>query len=207
MPWEALYRINTRYGPVTTEPFGVRLRSLSHPRRTVDGVANLRPKQYAGSLQSEVDFPSYVSGYVDGEGCFTVSISPRPTILVGWEVRPSLSVSQNGDRSEVLLRMQEYFGCGTIRPDRSDKTLKWETRSLPLLVTRVIPHFQTYPLLSGKSQDFELFASVCLRMRRGEHLTRSGLREIVRLVAHMNPSGKRGYNPARIIASLAEMKA
>jgi hypothetical protein len=144
---------------------------------------------------------------VDGEGCFTVSISPRPTILVGWEVRPSLSVSQNSDRSEVLLRMQEYFGCGTIRPDRSDKTLKWEIRSLPVLVTRIIPHFEMYPLLSGKRQDFELFACICMRMTRGEHLARSGLREIVRLAAQMNPSGKRGYEPARIIDSLVEMKA
>ena len=64
-----------------------------------------------------VDLPSYISGYVDGEGCFTVSISPRPTLRVGWEVRPSVSVSQNGDRSEVLLAIQEYFGCGTLRRD------------------------------------------------------------------------------------------
>jgi hypothetical protein len=157
--------------------------------------------QYAGSLR-QVDVPWYLSGYVDGEGCFTVSISPRPTIVVGWEVRPSLSVSQNGDRSEVLLLMQEYFGCGTIRPDRSDKTLKWEVRSLPVLIARINPHFEMYPLLSGKQRDFELFASICKRMAQGEHLTRSGLEQIVRLAGHMNPSGKRGYAPARIIETL-----
>ena len=96
-------------------------------------MANLRTEQYAGSQSSHLtDLPSYISGYVDGEGCFTVSISPRPTLRVGWEVRPSLSVSQNGDRDEVLLEIQEHFGCGTIRPDRSDKTVKWEVRSLPL---------------------------------------------------------------------------
>ena len=160
-----------RYGPVTTEPFGVRLQLLSHRRLTVVRVANLELGQDAGSLQ-RVDVPSYISGYVDGEGCFTVSISPRPTLGVGWEVRPSLSVSQNGDRSEVLLLMQKYFGCGTIRPDRSDRTLKWEVRSLPLLVTRIIPHFQAYPLLSGKRSDFELFARICERMTMREHLMR-----------------------------------
>jgi hypothetical protein len=52
-----------------------------------------------------MDLGSYISGYVDGEGCFTVSIAPRPTLFVGWEARPSLSVSQNGDRAEVLLLM------------------------------------------------------------------------------------------------------
>ena len=153
-----------------------------------------------------MDVASYISGYVDGEGCFTVSISPRPTLLVGWEVRPSLSVSQNADRSEVLHLIAEYFGCGTLRPDRSDKTLKWEIRSLPLLVDRVIPHFERYPLLSGKRNDFELFAGICRRMGEGAHRSLTGFKEIVRSAAQMNPSGKRGYLPADILRSI-EVKA
>jgi len=36
MPWEALCRLE-RYGPVTTDPFGVRLQLLSHRRLTVGG--------------------------------------------------------------------------------------------------------------------------------------------------------------------------
>ena len=150
-----------------------------------------------------MDLPSYISGYVDGEGCFTVSISPRPTLRVGWEVRPSLSVSQNGDRSQVLLAIQEHFGCGSLRPDRSDKTLKWEVRSLPVIVETLIPHFRDYPLLSGKQCDFELFAEICERMTRREHCTIGGLTEIVRLAGAMNPSGKRGYQPAMILQDLA----
>lgn len=170
-------------------------------------MANLRPGQDAGSRRCLVDLPSYISGYVDGEGCFTVSISPRPTLVVGWEVRPSVSVSQNADRPEVLLMIQRYFGCGSMRPDRSDKTIKWEVRSLPLLVGRVIPHFRRYPLQSGKRADFERFASICERMDRGEHRTAAGLSEIVRLVRPMNPSGKRGHRPEEILESLVEMKA
>src|SRR5919197_5431557 len=102
-------------------------------------MANLWLGQDAGSWCGDVDLGSYISGYIDGEGCFTVSISPRPRLLVGWEVRPSLSVSQNGDRDEVLLLIQQYFGCGHIRPDRSDRTVKWETRSLAPIRARVIP--------------------------------------------------------------------
>jgi hypothetical protein len=169
-------------------------------------VANPWLGQDAGSRELLVDLPSYISGYVDGEGCFTVSISPRPALIVGWEVRPSLSVSQNGDRSEVLLLIQQYFDCGSLRPDRSDRTLKWEIRSLPLIVTRVIPHFRRCPMISGKQRDFELFAEACERMVRGEHRSFSGLREVVRLAGQMNPSGKRGYLPEAILQSI-EMKA
>ena len=93
----------------------------------------------AGPRYSREFLSVYIFGYADGEGCFTVSISPRPRLRVGWEVRPSFSVSQNGDRAEVLHALQAYFGCGSIRPDRSDKTLKWETRRLEDLLERVIP--------------------------------------------------------------------
>lgn len=107
----------------------------------------------AGPWNSREFLSAYISGYADGEGCFTVSISPRRKLRAGWEVRPSFSVSQNGDRAEVLHALRAYFGCGSIRPDRSDRTLKWETRRLDDLVDRVIPHFVRFPLLSGKRLD------------------------------------------------------
>jgi hypothetical protein len=158
----------------------------------------------AGPWHSREFLSAYISGYVDGEGCFTVSIAPRAKLLVGWEVRPSLSVSQNGDRAEVLRLVEAYFGCGSIRPDRSDKTLKWETRRLDDLVDRVLPHFDEYPLLSGKRLDYERFASVCRLMVDGAHRTTNGLAEIVELAARMNPSGRRRYKAEEILAKLRQ---
>src|SRR5438094_8560463 len=107
----------------------------------------------AGPWSSREFLSAYISGYADGEGCFTVSISPRAKLLVGWEVRPSFSVSQNGDRAEVLHALQAYFGCGSIRPDRSDKKLKWDTRRLEDLFERGIASFERYPHMSGRGCD------------------------------------------------------
>ena len=144
----------------------------------------------------------YISGYADGEGCFTVSISPRRKLRAGWEVRPSFSVSQNGDRAEVLYAIQAYFGCGSIRPDRSDKTLKWEVRRLEDLLGAVIPHFERWPLMSGKRRDFESFAAVCRLMARGGHRSRDGLIQIVALARRMNPSGGRRYDASAVLREL-----
>jgi hypothetical protein len=143
----------------------------------------------AGPWHSRELLSAYISGYADGEGCFTVSIAPRASLLVGWEVRPGFSVSQNGDRAEVLQLMEATFGCGAIRPDRSDRTLKWETRRLEDLLGRVIPHFECFPLLSGKRYDFQRFAVICRSMADGAHRSRDGLIEIVELAA--------GYEPKR----------
>ncbi len=98
--------------------------------------------------------------------------------------------------------MQAYFGCGSIRPDRSDRTLKWETRRLDDIVGRVIPHFIRSPLLSGKRLDFERFAAVCWLMTRGEHRRRDGLIQIVKIAREMNAGGKRRYDAEAVLAQL-----
>src|SRR6266540_5349089 len=115
----------------------------------------------AGPCNSREFLSAYISGYVDGEGCFTVSISPRAKLNAGWEVRPSFSVSQNGDRAEVIHAIAAYFGCGSIRSDRSDRTVKWETRRLEDILERVLPHFRRYPLLSGKRSEERRVGKEC----------------------------------------------
>lgn len=156
------------------------------------GLRSVNDGSNARSFTGRIN-PFYVSGYVDGEGCFSVSFSPRNKLLVGWEVRPSFSVSQNNDRSEVLYQLIDYFGCGTIRPDRSDKTLKYEVRNIENLITKIIPHFIKYPLQSSKQKDFERFAQICKKVHQGKHLLPEGLKEITDSAIKMNPSGKRKY--------------
>jgi len=145
---------------------------------------------------------SYISGFVDGEGCFCVSFQPSQRHRFGWEVRPSFSVSQNADRSELLYIIQKEWGCGFIRPDRSDKTLKFEVRSLQDLACKVVPHFQKHPLVSSKQSDVDKFEKVCLLMIDDKHLELCGFIKIVEVAMEMNPSGKRKYSGNEILTSL-----
>jgi hypothetical protein len=149
-----------------------------------------------------MDLASYISGFVDGEGCFCVSFQPSRRHRFGWEVRPSFSVSQNADRAELLYILRDRWGCGFIRPDRSDKTIKFEMRNIRALVEKVLPHFQSYPLASSKQGDVERFAKICKLVFEGRHLDREGFEEIVRISMQMNPSGKRKYIGSDILKSL-----
>jgi hypothetical protein len=115
-----------------------------------------------------------------------------------------------------LLRQPKRRSCrgascvtGALRvrkhpPDRSDRTLKWETRRLEDLLERVIPHFEKFPLLSGKWRDFERFACICRLMAAGAHRNRASLIEIVELARAMNSSGKRRYDAEAVLASLRQ---
>ncbi len=156
------------------------------------------------SLQRNI--PDYISGYVDGEGCFTVTFNERAKAKLGWELHPSFSVSQNEDRRQVLDIIREYFGCGYIRRDYADKTVKFEIRDHNDLVSKIIPHFERFPLLSKKQEDFELFKEICGIISSVNHLSKDGFVEIVKIAYRMNGSGKRKRTQEEIIQSLKEKK-
>ena len=154
------------------------------------------------ALKKKRNIHEYISGYVDGEGCFSVSFSKRDKFLVGWETKPSFSVSQNEDRAQTLFLIQKLLKCGFMRRDFSDKTLKYEVRSLEDLIKRVIPHFDKYPMASNKQKDFELFKQVCFLMQKELHKEKKGLQKIMNLAFQMNPGGKRKYTKAEMQKAL-----
>ncbi len=70
---------------------------------------------------------------------------------------------------------------------------KYEVRSLKFLVTKIIPHFRKYPMLSSKQKEFEKFALICKMMKVGKHKNKSSLRNIIDLAYKIN-LGRRRYN-------------
>ena len=154
------------------------------------------------ALNEKRNLREYISGYVDGEGSFCVSFSKRKKLLVGWETKPSFSVCQKEERANVLGLMQKFFRCGFMRKDSSDGTIKYEVRSLNDLISKIIPHFERYALLSPKQEDFLLFKRICLLMQKKIHLHSKGLRKIVSIACKMNPSGKRKYSRENILKTL-----
>lgn len=146
--------------------------------------------------------PYYVTGLVDGEGSFFISFSKRNKMNLGWETRPTFSVSQNAKSRGVLFQLRNFFKCGFIRPNKSDGTYKYEVRSTKDLVEKIIPHFEKHKLITAKKADFELFKKAVLLIHKGNHLSKGGLVEIVKLAGKMNPSGRRNYPTTFILSEL-----
>jgi hypothetical protein len=146
--------------------------------------------------------PWFVTGLTEGEG---VSFAIRPKLKVGLEARPYFSLSLNERDHELLGDLQAYFGCGWIRESRSDRTFKYEARSVRELLNHVIPHFEAYPLRGAKRHAFGGFARVCQMIGQGDHLRSEGMETIVRIAYEMN-LGKRRYSASTLLRTLSEVK-
>jgi LAGLIDADG endonuclease len=145
--------------------------------------------------------PWFVTGLTEGEGCFCVSFSRRARLRLGLEVRPSFSLSLNERDRSLLADLQMFFGCGSLRESRGDRTVKYESRSTRELLERVVPHFEAFPLRGSKARSFDGFSSVCRMIEQGDHLERSGLETIVRIAYEMN-LGKRKHIQEELLRAL-----
>jgi hypothetical protein len=156
-----------------------------------DNVSGGDNQQETALSRQEID-ASWVVGFVDGEGCFSVSVHRNPFVrrTRGWQLTPTFQVYQHQDHRSVLEELAGLFGCGFIRPKGPNSSvLTYSVYNLRELDELVIPFFEQHPL-RVKHHDFAAFARIVRAMRRKEHLTDNGFEELVRLAYGMNAHGK-----------------
>lgn len=62
----------------------------------------------------------------------------------------------------------------------------YQVRDIESIQNVIIPHFEKYPLRSAKSIDFLLFQKCIMLMINKEHLTQSGLEQIITIKTALN---------------------
>ena len=129
--------------------------------------------------------PGWVTGFVDGEGCFYVGINAHPEMAAGFQVLPEFTVVQHARDAQLLHALKAFFGCGVVRTNHGDR-LAYRVRSQQHLLERILPFFEKHPLRSKKHVDFLKFREVLLMMQNGEHLKGGGLERIREIASKMN---------------------
>jgi len=129
--------------------------------------------------------PWYVTGITDAEGCFTVAIVKDPKRLIGWRVIPKYQIGLHVRDRALLLKIQAFFGgIGSI--GQTGDMVHFSVSSVKDLVNIIIPHFNTYFLLTQKAADFLLFKAIVGLVEKKAHLSMEGLNQIVNIKASLN---------------------
>ena len=127
----------------------------------------------------------WITGFVDGEGCFHVGINPHSEMTTGFQILPEFTVVQHKRDVQLLYALKAYFGCGVVRTNNGDR-MAYRVRSKEHLLQHIVPFFLKHPLKSKKRADFQKFRSILLKMEAGVHLTAEGVEEIRQIAAQMN---------------------
>ena len=146
--------------------------------------------------------PWYVSGFIDGEGSFSVGIGKHKTLKRGLEVRCQFEIELRADDRLILERLCITFGCGRIYDCSYERYgwyphVKYKIGSTKEMEKVLFPFLDRYPLQAKKAKDYLLFKEVVLMYRRKEHLTEEGFQKIIKLRDRIRETGKKHYNGNR----------
>jgi hypothetical protein len=144
--------------------------------------------------------PQYVSGFIDGEGSFSVSIGKNREYRRGLEVRPEFEIELRADDREILERILVTIGCGKLYDFAYDlygwyPHIKYKITSTKDMEMYLFPFLDRSPLYAKKAKVYALFREIVMMYRRKEHLSDWGFKRIQKLRKKMRSMGKK--HPAR----------
>jgi hypothetical protein len=145
-----------------------------------------------GAVELSVD---WVVGFVDGEGCFHVSLNRHKEMTAGYQVLPEFVVVQHQRDRQVLEALKRFFKSGVVRGNHDDR-LCLRIRKLEAL-QRVCDLFGRHPLKTKKNVDFHKFRRILHLMSQRRHLTREGLVEIIDVAKTMNSANRPALDEIR----------
>ena len=128
--------------------------------------------------------PWFVTGFIDAEGCFHVSITKNNKLNVGWKVQLFFEITLSKKDIIILVNIKSYLGIGKIYKKGSTSVKYIVTSEMELEL--LIKFFDSYPLITHKLADYTLLKRIFNLMQHDLHLTMRGLRKIVALKAKMN---------------------
>ena len=145
----------------------------------------------ADNQQERLETGYWISGFTDGEGCFTVSVIRNSTTRFGKQIFPEFVITQGAKSLPALEKIKKFFGCGSIvlnkRYDNHNEHLyRYCVRSISELGSIVIPFFEKFPLRTYKHNDFLIFKKVIAMMSKKKHLTEEGWKKILDLASKTN---------------------
>jgi hypothetical protein len=128
--------------------------------------------------------PYYVTGFTDGEGCFSVSVSTNLRYKTGYRVKAAFHIGLHIRDIALLEQIQLFFGVGNITKLGAE-SVQFRVSGLEDLKV-IMNHFDKYPLVTNKQSDYLLFKKVVYIMEQGIHLTIEGLNKIMSIKAVLN---------------------
>lgn len=141
--------------------------------------------------QERLELIGWIKGFVDGEGCFSVSIIRNSTTNSGWQVFPEFVVTQGVKSRSAIELIKKTFGCGQIylnhrHDNHKEPLLRYCVRSQKELQEKIIPFFDQHLLQTEKRKDYQKFKKIIFMMQKGEHHTLVGLKRIAMIIKRMN---------------------
>lgn len=162
-------------------------RSYSSPAKPSSSLvkSNTLNKVTNNVEKSKMD-PWFVTGLIDAEGSFTVSVLKSSSTKTGWAVNARFKITAHIADLDLILNLKKFFREDIGKIVIFKDTCTYRVDKLKDILEAIIPHFDKYPLATQKLADYILFKEIISLMKNKEHLTLDGLNKILSYKASLN---------------------
>lgn len=137
----------------------------------------------------EIPHPQWLTGFIDGEGCFIINIQEWISSVNGnvkWKVWLTMFITQHSRDISIMENIVKYLDCGQVLIRSNQPAVDYKVGRLDNIITKVIPFLQKYPLQSVKEMNLKNWVEASLLILNKEHLTEGGIEKIKIIKNSMN---------------------
>lgn len=120
---------------------------------------------------------NWLLGFIEGEGCFFVSLSTNSLKTKSY-VNLLFKITQHKRDIELIKRIANFLDCGFIIEQPNVSTVSLNCKKTSDILNKIIPFFDNYPLIGNKRLDYEDFYKIAILIKNNSHLTEQGLKNI-----------------------------
>lgn len=129
---------------------------------------------------------SFITGLIDAEGSFVVTILKNPRYRLGWVVQARFQLKLHEKDRDLVLAVQDYYNkIGYISKINNRNSVEFRVTKTQDLY-RIIRDLDSNPLITNKYADFILFKEICSIILENKHNTPDGLQKIINNKAALN---------------------
>jgi len=137
--------------------------------------------------------PSFITGLVEAEGCFSVSINKDKRAKYGRNVSLRFRIQMLKNEADLLCAVKAFFNCGTLWYSKDD-FVSFIVNDISSIKNIILPHFLQYPLRGTKHLDFLSFKEAFNIVDKKEHLLEDNLFKLSNISKGMNTGREYSIN-------------
>jgi len=132
-------------------------------------------------------FLSWLAGFIDGEGCFKVAIKKKAKAGIGFEVMPSIDISQSVLRRDKMESLSSLLSQRALVEHKSIIGNDMACININRFEDIRLLMRDIYPYLFIKKAEGKVYMQILDMIADGKHLTFNGFLEIVKLRERLSP--------------------
>jgi len=132
--------------------------------------------------------PQWVSGFVAGDGGFSIYVRAAKDYVLLEKVYCRFHITQHVKDLELMKLFIKFFNCGLVdvRSNTATPRCDYIVQNATSILEKILPHFDTYPLLNLKQEDYICFKEALLLIKENQPLDKWSLDTIKSLNLKMN---------------------